>query len=268
MSADQKISEIKFVKSVDYLPSRKMDMKDLDRIADTNSCSANVVTAPENPMGYPGIDPIVATCMIAKMEGMIAMPHITPRDKDKLHIYTEDKLGIRNSFVEVEEPIRPEFESREVRELDVMELTRAVKGPSHFIENKGADNAVGSAFSPYRKNESEIARKKKESCADFYITQMIYVHSNLPIEYMKKRSYKISAGFIPVTRKSQIHSIRKIDVRLDLKTLARPENSTIVASESTRVILDSFNTISHVVDEIHILPMGNNKLEKEILESI
>ena len=55
------------------------------------------------------------------------MPHITPRDKNALFIrsqaITAIKFGINHFFVIGGDPISPEAESREVREIDVINFS-------------------------------------------------------------------------------------------------------------------------------------------------
>ena len=247
-------------------------MEDLDRAADHLSGVAQVVTSPENPMGYPGIDPIITTYLVAKRAGLIPMPHITPRDKNKLHIYsqvlTASKLGIRNFFVIGGDPINPAVGSKEVRELDVMQTLRAVKEAGNYMKDGEPEIAVGSSLNPYRPNESEIVSKKSENGADFFITQMIYNASLLQTDWMRAIGYKISAGFMPIVRKSQLSSIKKMGVSFDPSILQRLENSTDISNESSRLILEAFDQLKDTVNGIHIMPLGNNRLAKEILESI
>ena len=60
------ITELKFVKSVEVVPAKNLDIEDFRQAASLLSDVADVVTAPENPMGMPGIDPIISTYLIAK----------------------------------------------------------------------------------------------------------------------------------------------------------------------------------------------------------
>ena len=127
---------------------------------------------------------------------------------------------------------------------------------------------IGSAFNPYREVEQEILAKKLENGSNFFISQIIYEAEHLKKDWIRNRSFRLSAGFMPLTRKSQIEGIKKMGVRFSDETLKKLDQAEDIAATSTRLILDAYDEAREYVDGIHVMPLGNNRLAKQILESI
>lgn len=266
------ITDLKFVKSVEVVPSKNLDIEDFRQAASLLSDVADVVTAPENPMGMPGIDPIISTYLIAREYNLIAMPHLTPRDKNRLFIHSQVitalKIGIRNFFVIGGDPISKKLDSKEVREIDVLQTINTIRQSEAFLKEPFPKVGIGSAFNPYREVEQEILAKKLENGSNFFISQIIYEAEHLKKDWIRNRSFRLSAGFMPLTRKSQIEGIKKMGVRFSDETLKKLDQAEDIAATSTRLILDAYDEAREYVDGIHVMPLGNNRLAKQILESI
>lgn len=266
------ITDLKFARSVEIVPTRNLDAEDFRLAAGILSDTADIVTAPENPRGLPGIDPVLTTFLIAKEYNLIAMPHITPRDKNRLFIHSQVltalKVGIRNFFVIGGDPIHKKVESREVREIDVLETITSIRNTGLYMKEPLPGIGIGSAFNPYRDAEPEIVKRKIDSGSNFFISQIIFESEYLTQEWLKNRSFRLSAGFMPITRKSQISSLRRMGIKISEETLGKLENSDNVLETSQRIILDTFDKVRGYVDGIHIMPMGNNLVAKQILERI
>ncbi|WP_075056686.1 methylenetetrahydrofolate reductase [Thermogymnomonas acidicola] len=141
------------------------------------------------------------------------MPHITPRDKNGLQISAQVitggiKAGIDSFFViGGDPPISSQSESREVRELDVMGTIRRVKRSTVYMKDYEGSVTVGSSLNPYRDVEEQVVRAKREAGADFFITQAVYEPELLQKEWIRNRDFRLSLGFIPIRRESQLKSI-------------------------------------------------------------
>ncbi|MCL5782656.1 MAG: methylenetetrahydrofolate reductase [Candidatus Thermoplasmatota archaeon] len=266
------ISKLKFVKSVEFVPARNLDLGDMKGAADLLKDVANVVTAPENPMGLPGIDPVISTFLVAQEYGLIAMPHLTPRDKNRLYIHSQVltalKIGIRNFFIIGGDPINSKSNSREVREIDVMETIESIGKTSEFTKTTMPDITIGSALNPYRDNEQQILERKLSSGSNFFISQIIFEPEHLRKEWLKNRKFKVSAGFMPITRKSQLDFVSRMGVKISPETLNRLRSAEDVSGASLKIILEAYEGLRGYVDGVHLMPLGNNKLAKEILECI
>ncbi|EQD34020.1 5, 10-methylenetetrahydrofolate reductase related protein, partial [mine drainage metagenome] len=81
----------------------------MEKISEKVSGLVDVVTVPENPLGKPGIDPILSLYALSEKMDFIAVPHLTPRDKNSLYLRSQGisamKFGIRNFFVVYGDPI-------------------------------------------------------------------------------------------------------------------------------------------------------------------
>lgn len=266
------ITDLKFVKSVEIVPSKNLDIEDFRKAASLLSDISDVVTAPENPMGLPGIDPVLTTFLIAREYNLIAMPHLTPRDKNRLYIHSQVmtalKIGIRNFFVIGGDPINKKTGSKEVREIDVLQTISSIRETESYMKEALPHIGIGSAFNPYRNNEHEIVERKLASGSNFFISQIVYEPEHLAREWLKKRSFRLSAGFMPITRKSQVDALKRMGVQLSESTLRKLESSDDLLQTSLKIILETFDNIREYVDGIHIMPLGNNKVAREILESI
>ncbi|CAC12108.1 5, 10-methylenetetrahydrofolate reductase related protein [Thermoplasma acidophilum] len=258
------IGSLNFVKSVEIVPSRNFGTDDLIAAADMLDGRVNALTCPENPRGSPGIDPIMALYIISNERNIIPVPHITPRDKNRVHILsqieTAQKVGIRNFFTIGGDPINPKYESREVREIDVMEIIRMIKGRENAI--------VGAALNPYRDVEPEIVGAKIKSGADFFISQAVYSAEYLQKDWIKKRNFKLIAGFLPLTKKSQVKFSENLGIVIPDSVKQRLLNSEDVISTSMKIITEVFDEVKEYVDGIHIMPLGHNEIAAQILETI
>ncbi|WP_237265327.1 methylenetetrahydrofolate reductase [Thermoplasma sp. Kam2015] len=258
------IKSIDFVKSVEIVPSRESGTEDLLKAADMLDGRVNALTCPENPRGSPGIDPIMALYIISSERNIIPIPHITPRDKNRVYILsqieTAAKVGIRNFFTIGGDPINPKYESREVREIDVMEIMKLVKSREN--------TTVGAALNPYREVEQEIVGAKLKSGADFFISQAIYSPEYLEKDWIRRRNFKLLAGFLPLTKKSQVKFSQNLGIMIPEEIRERLLNSDDIVSTSVRIITEVFDEVKEYVDGIHIMPLGHNEVAAQILETI
>ena len=114
------LNQRKFVRSIEFVPGKHLGNGDMEKVADKVSGLVDVVTVPENPLGNPGIDPILSLYALSEKMDFIGIPHLTPRDKNSLHLKSQGmsalKLGIRNFFVVSGAPIAQGQNAREVRE--------------------------------------------------------------------------------------------------------------------------------------------------------
>ncbi|MCL4345739.1 MAG: methylenetetrahydrofolate reductase [Candidatus Thermoplasmatota archaeon] len=272
MPEDKLVTDLKFVKSVEILPDKKFGIDDLKKAAKILDGVANVVTAPENPGGRPGIDPFFTTRTVSSLSHVIAVPHLSTRDKNRVFIISQIisaiKDGIRNFFVVGGDPIDASISTFEVRELDVIGLIREIRRVQ--LEDYGGrlEINIGAAFNPYRTIEKEVSMKKMESGTDFFMTQPVYSPGHFDPELMKVRNFRIIPGFIPIRSKGAIDFLKRMGVNLDITDVRRLQDSDDIASLSRRMFLDAFEEIRGYSMGIHVMPMGDYKMARELLESI
>lgn len=268
------LNQRKFVRSIEFVPGKHLGNGDMERVADKVSGLVDVVTVPENPLGNPGIDPILSLYALSEKMDFMGIPHLTPRDKNSLHLKSQGmsalKLGIRNFFVVYGDPIAQGRNSREVRELDVIGTIRTLK--ESRLEFNGSSGSieinVGAAANPQRENEIQNIKKKQDAGADFFITQAIFDGESMKVQWVKERQLKIVAGFIPLKKKPQIDIMKRMGIKFSDTVEKRLENSDNIENESSRIILEIFDDIRDTVSGIHIMPMGRTDLAKTILESV
>ena len=268
------LNQRKFVRSIEFVPGKHLGNGDMERVADKVSGLVDVVTVPENPLGNPGIDPILSLYALSEKMDFMGIPHLTPRDKNSLHLKSQGmsalKLGIRNFFVVYGDPIAQGRNSREVRELDVIGTIRTLK--ESRLEFNGSSGSieinVGAAANPQRENEIQNIKKKHDAGADFFITQAIFDGESMKVQWVKERQLKIVAGFIPLKKKPQIDIMKRMGIKFSDTVEKRLENSDNIENESSRIILEIFDDIRDTVSGIHIMPMGRTDLAKTILESV
>ena len=268
------LNQRKFVRSIEFVPGKHLGNGDMERVADKVSGLVDVVTVPENPLGNPGIDPILSLYALSEKMDFMGIPHLTPRDKNSLHLKSQGmsalKLGIRNFFVVYGDPIAQGRNSREVRELDVIGTIRTLK--ESRLEFNGSSGSiemnVGAAANPQRENEIQNIKKKHDAGADFFITQAIFDGESMKVQWVKEGQLKIVAGFIPLKKKPQIDIMKRMGIKFSDTVEKRLENSDNIENESSRIILEIFDDIRETVSGIHIMPMGRTDLAKTILESV
>ncbi|MGP6220009.1 methylenetetrahydrofolate reductase [Caldiplasma sukawensis] len=262
------ISASKTVKSFEFLPEKSPTIEDINRAKNIMDGVANHVMIPENPQGKPGIDPIITAIELSKNTSLSAIPHITPRDKNSLYLssqfQTGVKFGIRDFFIIGGDKINESMNSREVRELDVFKTMELAK--KTLEENlKDKNFSIGGAFNPYRSNETEIIKMKISSGANFFVSQIIFGFHD---SFIKLKEKKIIAGFMPLKSKSQLNFIKKLGVEIDEETIRRLENTEDIRSESARLILETYEKLKQYVIGIHIMPMNDYEIAKNILECV
>ncbi len=261
-------SRQKILKSVEIVPRRNGNIDDLLEAREIFSDLADMVTAPENQMGRPGIDPLAALYIITQGTNMVAMPHVTPRDKNSLYIssqvLTSMKLGINHFFVIGGDPISNNM-GREVRELDTNETIRHIRKVSQGLE-LNMEAVIGGALNPYRNSEEEIVGSKIDSGATLFISQMCYNSEPFKKKWIRQRKFKLFIGFMPILKKSSVESLSKMGVVLPESIKSLIEDSENLRDTSMKLIDDLVNDLKGYIDGIHIMPIGNNEIAKEIME--
>lgn len=275
MSEIRTIEDIKFVKSVELVPRKEGGVEDILEAVDILGSSANFLTSPENPMGKPGIDPVMSLYLASRNSNFIVMPHITPRDKNSLFVYSQVltalKFGINHFFIIGGDPIDQTIGAKEVREMDVMGMISAISGEDGYVKRQnGYGNSIrlGAALNPYREQEPEIAGKKLEAGSNFFISQILYESQWLKKDWVKERKFKVVAGFFPLRKKSQLKFVKKMHVPVSEEVENRIENSDNVAETSRKLILDTIDDLKGYIDGVHIMPIGHNEIARDILESV
>lgn len=268
------ISQRKFIRSMEFVPGKHLGNSDMEKVSEKVSALVDVVTVPENPLGNPGIDPILSLYALSEKMDFIAVPHLTPRDKNSLHLRSQGmsalKLGIRNFFVVYGDPISEGSKAKEVRELDVLGTIRTLKESRHEFKGTSCEVLmnVGAAANPQRENEHENLERKRSAGADFFITQAIFDAEAMKKDWINGKEYKILAGFIPLKKKSQMDIMERMGIKFSPDIKRKLENSDNIEQDSIRVVLEIFDDIREMVSGIHIMPMGKTDLAKTILESV
>ncbi len=275
MAQRKDIRDLRIIRSVELVPTRTTALSDIVDAGVMLADLSDMFTAPENPRGLPGIDPVIALYEATRNNDIIPMPHITPRDKNALFIRSQAitalKFGINHFFVIGGDPINPEANSREVREIDVMETISEISRSGKLVKPQDgvvSNIVVGSAINPYRSNEEEIASKKMENGSSLFISQIIFDPQLLEKDWIKKRNFKILAGFMAIRKKSQVDFAEKLHINMPAEIREKFLNSDDITTTSRNVILEAFDGLKGYVDGIHLMPMGHNDLAKDILECI
>ncbi len=234
-----------------------------------------MITSPENPLGMPGIDPVMSLYILTQRLNAVAVPHLTPRDKNSLFITSQVlsamKFGINSFLVIGGDRISEKFQSKEVREIDVLGTISAIKNGKNYFRKKSVpaeDSVVGAALNPYRSFEPEVVSAKLKSGADFFITQAIYDSHHLKKDWILDRKFKVLAGFIPLKKRSQVQFAEKLHISISDEVKQRLLSAEDPSAESFRVITELIDDLKEYTDGIHIMPMGNYRIAKEILETV
>lgn len=262
------------VKSVEAVPRKSYDIEELQRMGEILSDRASVVSAPDNPMGVPGIDPVISTYIITHDNDLIPMPHITPRDRNRLLIHsqvlTSLKFGIRNFFTISGDPIDSSVGSKEVREVDPSGMAAVLRSSYSYISSGNGEQkiALGSAINPYRENEESIVNSKLALGSDFFISQVLFEPEALTRDWIRKRNFRVLAGFMPITKKGQLEFVKRMGSRIPESVINRIENSNSLEETSSRIIKEVYDDLKGYVDGIHLMPLGRTKLAASILECL
>lgn len=260
---------------MEFVPQKNPGMDDIERASKILDGTVNMITSPENPLGMPGIDPVMALYILTRQLDAAPVPHLTPRDKNSLFITSQAlsavKFGINSFLVIGGDRIDEKFNSKEVREIDVLGTISAIKKSKNYFHGKSApaeDPLVGAALNPFRPVEEEVVNAKINSGADFFISQAVYDSHHLKRDWIQKRNFKVIAGFIPLKKRSQVQFAEKLHISMSEEVRERLLTAEDPTAESFRVITEIIDDLNGYIDGIHIMPMGNYSLAKEILETV
>ncbi len=273
MGSRKNLMNIRFVKSVEILPSRKAGIEELLKARDNLVDSVDAMTSPNNPRGYPGIDPIMALWLVTRDSDVIAVPHLTPRDNNRLALYskvvTAAKFNINHFFIIGGDTIDSRVNSKPVMEMDVLSTIEEIANQSiakNFLREYNENIVVGAIMNPHRIQESEIAGSKYEKGAKFFITHSIFDPEILKQEWIAKRKFKLLAGFIPILKKSQLDVTESLDMRIPKNMRDKILNSTDLEEFFINYISDSIDDLRGYIDGIHLMPLGRNHFAKKLME--
>ncbi len=259
----------RFVKSVEISPRKGTGLDDITRAADLLDGLVDMATAPENPMGKPGIDPVSALIHLTRGTGIEPVPHISPRDKNSLYIssqvMTAMKFGIRKFFVIGGDRISKEIQSREVRELDVFQTINLIKSVGN---DYGVNLEVGSAMNPYRAGESEFVARKMEAGSGFFITQILTSADLFRNGSSIPPNARVFAGFMPMRKRSYVQFLERMGVSVRGTRFERISESEDPLMESTRAILETVDDLKGIVSGIHLMTMGDYETARKIMECV
>ncbi|MEM0155201.1 MAG: methylenetetrahydrofolate reductase [Thermoplasmataceae archaeon] len=267
------ITDLGYIKSFELVPRKAYGFVEAVEAVDMMEEISNVITAPENPMGMPGIDPLITLYTATNGKKMIPVPHITPRDKNRLHIHSQImtgiKFGINHFFAVGGDPIHKKMDSKEVRELDVVGLIGAIRDARSYSNGfEGGDEiVVGSSLNPFREAEQDIALAKFNGGSKFFITQAFYDSALLKRDWIRRRKFKLIAGFLPIQNEKQLEFLKRIGGKIPAETEKRILSAHDKVQESSRIIREIADDLKGYIDGIHVMPLGNNKIAKDILES-
>ncbi len=268
------IEDLNGIRSVEVVPAKTGDISDLIKASDLLSDWVHMMTAPDNPMGMPGVDPLTTLYIATHGNGVLGVPHVTPRDKNRLQmttaVLTALKLGLRNILVIHGDPIHQKANSREVREVDTFGAIETVASAGGYTKNGSLHNVVvpGSSLNPYREREQEVVARKMKSGARFFVTQALTSSEPLQADWIKTRNFKLLASFIPMTRRSQVGFYERLRIPVPKEFLDRLSSSEDVAAESSRMILEAYDQLKGYCDGIHLMPLGKHELAQSILERL
>lgn len=273
MGSRKNIMNIRFIKSVEILPSKKSGIDELLKARENLTDSVDAMTSPNNPRGYPGIDPIMALWLVTRDSNVIAIPHLTPRDNNRLALYskviTAAKFNINHFFIIGGDTIDSRINSKPVMEMDVLSTIEEIANQSigkNFLKEYNENIVVGAIMNPHRIQEKEIVNSKYEKGARFFITHSIFDSEVLKQDWIAKRNFKLLAGFIPILKKSQLDITESLDMRIPKNMRDRILNSSDLESFFINYISESVDDLKGYIDGIHLMPLGKNQFAKKLME--
>lgn len=275
MSSHKSILDVPFVRSCELLPSRKKGLDDLSRIKSSFMEHLDMVTAPNNPRGIPGIDPLLALWEVTRDSSVIATPHISPRDLNRLALYsrmiTALKFDINHFFIVGGDSISPKVNSNPVGELDVLGMIHEVSSPEiykEYLRNFDGDIFSGSILNQFRPKEEELVKIKMERGASFFITHSIYDTELVKQDWIKNRKFKLLGGFIPIFKPSFLQNAQALDIAIPKDLKEKILNSTDLESFFINFISEKIDELKGYVDGFHVMPLGRTSFTKKLLEVI
>lgn len=264
-----------FIKSVEITSNKSLGLEDIEEARNLILDHVNMATSPYNPRGLPSIDPILILHEFGKDSNVELVPHISPRDGNKLmilsRVVTSLKVGINSFLVLRGDSINPRLATKPVDEVDTVGLMKFLRENEYVneVSNKfGKEINIGGISNPHRSNEREILDAKISAGCSFFITHAIYDPDVLKQDWVRNRKFKLIAGFIPILKKASLDFYRDLDLDIPPDLLVKMENTSDLESLFFDLIVDSVDELKGYIDGIHIMPIGRYKFARRVLEVI
>ncbi len=263
----------KIIRSVEITSKKVPNLNDIEEAKNLLSDYIDMATSPYNPRGLPSIDPLIILNEFLRGTNIIGVPHLSPRDGNKLmlisRIITSMKLGMSSFLVLRGDSINPRFGSRPVDEIDTLGLMRLLKTDEYIgnlVKKFGTPIQIGGILNPFRENEKDIVALKLNEGCSFFITHSIYDPEILKKDWIKKRNFKILAGFIPIFNKGSLEFYKDLDLTIPKDILEKMENSSNMEDFFFKLITNSVDELKGYIDGVHLMPIGRYNFVKKIME--
>ncbi len=222
------------------------------------------ITVTDNPFGKPGISSIALSFIIKKRYGKNVLATINTRDRNRVGIISEIlgalELNVDGFFVVKGDSAK---NVKNVGDINVFQLLSLIK---KLGEEYHGETIIGATLNISREGELKIARKKIEHGANFFITQTIYDENIVRKSvWIGSLSIPVYLGFMPILSKRSLPFYSKVlsipdHVKISL------EKSTDILEENVKIFKKIYKETRDIIEGYHIMPLGNVKFVKRIIE--
>ncbi len=285
MNFREKLDSGRFIITAELSPPKGTDFKSMLEDAGLIKDIVDAINVTDNQRAVMRASSLAA-CSILKSNGYETIMHLTCRDRNRLALQSEllgaYALGISNVLVmSGDHPVKGDHRgAKPVYDMDSVQLLGLIRELNDGFDLSGnrlegkTDFCVG-AVTNMELNEVSLIKleKKIRMGVSFIQTQAIFDAESFSgfmekIDKIKSKRVKVLAGIIPLKSEKNALFLNK-----NIAGIKVPEN-LIDSMRKTKnpealgikIAAELISELHGICDGIHIMPVGNHRNTKEILE--
>jgi len=245
---------------------------------------ADAVNVSDNQRAVMRMSPLAASSILQE-NGIETIMHITCRDRNRLALQSDligaSSMGIRNVLVmSGDHPVKGDHEgAKPVYDVDSVQLLGIIQNLNQGFDLSGnrldgRTDIFAGAVTNTELNEAGLIkfRKKIRMGASFFQTQAVFDVRSFSefmekINEMESKRVKIIAGIIPLRSERSAHFLNKVPgIKVPVDMIRQIKEAKNPEAEGIKIAAGIIKELRTLCDGVHIMPVGNHKNTKTLLE--
>jgi len=274
----------KFIITAEISPPKGTDTSQMLRDAAILKDIADAVNVSDNQRAVMRMSPLAASSILQE-NGIETIMHITCRDRNRLALQSDligaSSMGIRNVLVmSGDHPVKGDHEgAKPVYDVDSVQLLGIIQNLNQGFDLSGnrldgRTDIFAGAVTNTELNEAGLIkfRKKIRMGASFFQTQAVFDVRSFSefmekINEMESKRVKIIAGIIPLRSERSAHFLNKVPgIKVPVDMIRQIKEAKNPEAEGIKIAAGIIKELRTLCDGVHIMPVGNHKNTKTLLE--
>ncbi|HEY9205561.1 MAG TPA: methylenetetrahydrofolate reductase [Candidatus Methanoperedens sp.] len=285
MSFREKLDSGRFIITAELSPPKGTDFKSMLEDARLIKDIVDAINVTDNQRAVMRTSSLAA-CSILQSKGYETIMHLTCRDRNRLALQSDllgaYALGISNILVmSGDHPVKGDHRgAKPVYDMDsvqLLDLIRKLNDGSDLSGNRleGKTDFCAGAVTNTELNEVSLIKleKKIRMGAGFIQTQAVFDAESFSgfmekIDEIKPKRVKILVGIIPLKSEKNALFLNKniAGIKVPKNLIDRMRKAKNPEALGIEIAAELIKELHGICDGIHIMPVGNHRNTKEILE--